>query len=169
MKNIYKKVTLLLLAVVFLSSCERDDPEVELVAIGDMAGEWYVTYQVETSPGVFEDVFGVGYTQLITYNTSENTPDSMFIDDLEHFWEYKTIVGVDRANRTFSAPSGENFYYDSDGVVVTNGKVIIGGGESRTGVKTDSIYFEVAFGDDPNGFTYRVSGHRRTGFVEDEF
>ncbi|MEJ8758206.1 lipid-binding protein [Pontibacter sp. H259] len=162
-------ITVLLLAVSFLSSCERDDPEVEMTAIGNMAGEWYVTHKVETSPGVFEDVFGVGYVTILTYNTSENTADFMFVDDLGHFWEYKTLVDVSPTDKSFSAPDGENLYYDSDGVSINNGKIIIGGGESRTGVKTDSIYYEVSFGDDDEGFTYIVSGHRRTGFAEDEF
>jgi hypothetical protein len=170
MKNRYTYIIALLFLLGALSSCERDDPEIEMTAIGDMAGEWYVTYKADTSgTGDLVDVYGVGYSQLITYNTSGNTADSMIVDDLGNFWEYKTIVGVNKAERTFSAPNGDNLYYDSNGVIINNGKIIIGGGESRTGVKTDSIYFEVAFGDDDTGLTYVVSGHRRTGFLEDEF
>ncbi|WP_162428635.1 lipid-binding protein [Pontibacter pudoricolor] len=167
MKKIY--TIALLLTFGFLSSCERDDPEIEMTAIGDMAGEWYVTYMADTVGSDGPVDFGGGHSLLLTYNTSANTTDSMIVDDLENFWEFKTIVNANKAERTFSAPNGDNLYYDSNGVIINNGKIIIGGGESRTGVKTDSIYFEVAFGDDPDGLTYIVSGHRRTGFLEDEF
>jgi hypothetical protein len=169
MKIRYTYIIALLFVLGTFSACERDDPEIEMTAIGDMAGEWYVTHKVETSPGVFEDIFGVGYVVINTFNTSENTPDSMFVDDLGHFWDYQALVNVERASKTFSAENAENLNYDSNGVTISNGKIIIGGGQSRTGVETDSIYYEVSFGDDDDNFTYIVSGHRRTGFEEDEF
>ena len=34
--------------------------------------------------------------------------------------------------------------------------------------KTDSILFNVSFEDDVPGTVYRVSGYKRTGFLEDE-
>jgi hypothetical protein len=46
--------------------------------------------------------------------------------------------------------------------------VIKDGGRSKTGVKTDSIYMVVEFSDDL-GTDYEISGHMRTGFVEDEY
>ena len=53
-------------------------------------------------------------------------------------------------------------------ILVKEGKVIKDGGRSKTGVKTDSIYMVVEFSDDL-GTDYEISGHMRTGFVEDEY
>ena len=54
-------------------------------------------------------------------------------------------------------------------MIIKSGKIIPDGGKSKTGVVTDSISFVVGFGDDTPGFEYVVSGHRRTGFVEDDY
>ena len=48
------------------------------------------------------------------------------------------------------------------------GKIIADGGVSKTGVVVDSIYIKATFSDDP-GTEYEITGHRRTGFVEDDY
>ncbi|MBC5773832.1 hypothetical protein H8S95_07140 [Pontibacter sp. KCTC 32443] len=168
----YTYIIALLFVLGVFSSCDRDDPDVEMTAVGDMAGEWYVTYQVQTGSGTPEPFAG-GYHQHLTYNTAGNT-DSMFVDEFgtialsqTNTFHYKTAVGINRADRTFSTQNNLNLY-DNNSVTINNGKVIIGGGRSRSGVKTDSIYYEVSLSDRPDT-TFIVSGHRRTGFEEDEF
>ena len=160
----------LLLSVGILTSCEKDDPEVELTSVKQAAGQWNVTYKVETSPGVFEDIFHVGYTHLSTYNTAANTGEQIWVDDEGNFWDYKVKSNFDPSNLTLSGSELENTSYESK-VTITDGKIILDEGRSKTGVQTDSIYFRVSFNDDdePYGTIYHVSGHRVTGFVEDEF
>jgi hypothetical protein len=167
-----KKLQLYLLALLsiagLLSACEKDDPEVGYTAIGKATGEWWVTYQVETSPGVFEVV--VGHVPLLSYNTADNAPNQIWLDEA-NIWPFKFKSGFDGSTMSFTTTNaasivksgGNNFT-----VTVTGGKVILGGGLSKTKVPTDSIYFQAEFSDDP-GTIYRISGHRRTGFLEDEY
>jgi hypothetical protein len=168
MKKIYLYLLALISTTGFLSACEKDDPEVGHTAIGKAAGEWWVTYQVETDPGVFEDL--VGYVPLLSYNTSDNSPNQIWLDE-GNVWPFKFKSGFDGNTMSFTATNaasivksgGNNFT-----VTVTTGKVILGGGLSKTKVPTDSIYFQAEFSDDP-GTIYHISGHRRTGFLEDEY
>ena len=51
---------------------------------------------------------------------------------------------------------------------VLEGKVINDAGRSKSGVVTDSIYIKAVFSDDP-GTEYEMAGHRRTGFLEDDY
>ena len=147
-------------------SCQ-DDLEPGGTKVQDLAGEWWVKYEVETSPGAFEDVAG-GYYKMMTYNTAANT-DEIWIDDIAHFWDYKVKAPVTLTSKSFAVTGAANASYES-AVTIENGVVIIGGGTSISGVQTDSIHFVASFDDDSPAFgtKYRVSGHRRTGFLEDE-
>lgn len=53
-------------------------------------------------------------------------------------------------------------------ITITDGKILKGGSVPASGTTTDSIVFFLKLGNDPANRTYRVSGYRRTGFVEDE-
>ncbi|WP_161890091.1 lipid-binding protein [Pontibacter russatus] len=175
MKKTYLYFLAILLSVGFLSSCERDAPEIEYTSTFPVSGEWWVTYKVETSPGVFVDAGG-GYSTLLTYNTSDNSGDSIWIDDQGHFWTYKVKAPVNMQNLTFGVEEAPNAAYESM-VTIADGKVLLNAAESKTGVQTDSIYFKVSFSDEededenvtPYNTIYHVSGHRRTGFLEDDF
>jgi hypothetical protein len=164
-----KKAICLFSMIIFLSACDDyPEPEVEYTSTFPVSGEWWVTYKLETEPGVFVDLLG-SYQKLLTYNTAANTPDSLWIDDVGHFWDFKCKAAADIPNRSFATEESDNVSYESK-VRIINGKVILDGGRSTSGVVTDSIYFEVLFDDDstPFGTTYIVSGVRRTGFLEDE-
>jgi hypothetical protein len=170
MKKIYFFLLLITTAACF-SACEKDDPEVGYTAIGKATGEWWVTYQVETSPGVFEDIFHLGHTPLLSYNTADNAPNQIWLDDQGNFWPFKFKSGFEAGTMTFSATNAPSIVQSNNKnftATVTGGKVILGGGLSRTKVVTDSIYFQIEFSDEP-GTIYHASGHRRTGFLEDEF
>jgi hypothetical protein len=171
MKKIYLYLLALISTAGLLSACEKDDPEVGYTAIGKATGEWWVTYKVETSPGTFEDIYQVGYTPLLSYNTSDNAANLIWLDDQGNFWPYKFKSGFEGSTMTFSATNAPSIVQSGGNnftVNITEGKVILGGGLSKTKVPTDSIYFQAEFSDDP-GTIYHVSGHRRTGFLEDEF
>jgi hypothetical protein len=170
MKKIYLYLLALITSAGFLSACEKDDPEVGYTAIGKAAGEWWVTYQVETSPGVLEDVYQLGHVPLLTYNTSDNAPNQIWLEDA-NIWPFKLKAGFDGSNMSFSAANAPSIVQSNDQnftATVTNGKVLLGSGLSKTKVATDSIYFQIEFSDDP-GTLYHLSGHRRTGFLEDEY
>jgi hypothetical protein len=169
-----------LFAYIFIASAAmigvscQEDLEPGGTKAQDMAGEWWVTYQIQSSPNVFEDVGG-GYYKLMTYNTASDT-EEIWIDDLAHFGPFKIKSPAQTSDLTFSATGATSVVpYDEDddgnplflGITLNNGKVLTGEGLSISGVKTDSIYMEVEFDVDP-GTIYYVSGHRRTGFLEDE-
>jgi hypothetical protein len=165
MKNIIKFLGIVAFAAM-VTACQPE-PDPGGTKVQDMAGEWWVHYEVETSPGVFEDVVG-GYYKMMTFNTASNS-DTLWVDDLAHFWTYKVKVAANPSEKTFSVTE-QTEIKAKVGVTVENGQILTGKGKSVSGVTTDSICFFVSFEDDsPSyGTKYRVSGHRRTGFLEDE-
>ena len=127
------------------------------------------------------------YSEVITSNTSANVNTEILLSDyvdpngnFGNFWTYKIKAQIDPATKKFSADevtstatyNGELYNIK---VNVANGQIFPKGGLSKTGVVTDSIYFEIQFEDDTdddgNGFshTYVAHGHKRTGFTEDDY
>jgi hypothetical protein len=194
-----KNSTIILLAFVlfsaFLVSCEKldslDDPKdlkIDKTATYPMNGEWWVTYKLDDGTGALVDagiVFGIGelgHLKVLSYNTVENVSTKMWITDVDqldydasgNFWSYRVVTNLSLKDKSFSVDTASNAAYTSDGdpynikVTIKNGTVILNGGRSRSGDVTDSIAYEAEFSDDP-GTIYHVSGHRRTGFFEDEY
>ena len=150
---------LILFAILFLVSCKKDfDPGTTNTA--KMSNGWWCNFTLGGS-----DVYGLGYRFLSTYNTASNT-DSIWVDDLENFWEFKCKAKFDPTTLTFSATNAPNEYYGIT-VNITDGKILPNAGHSLSGNKTDSIYMKVNFSDDPTN-TYEIAGTARTGFVEDD-
>ena len=125
---------------------------------------WWVNYYVGGVALLPKPVF------YSTYNTSANQNDSMWIDDLGQFWDFKGKVALNYQALTFSSPLSVNVYY-ADTAKIANGKILHLGGHSRLGFATDSIYMELQFSDDssPYGTTYVLQGTARTGFVGDDY
>lgn len=166
MKNILKFLGIAAVAALAVSCQQEPDPGGTQVQ--DMAGEWWVHYEVETSPGTFEDVVG-GYVKLMTFNTASNS-DTIWITDLDHFWEFQVKAAASPSTKEFSITEETEIVHGAD-VTIEDGKVLTGKGKSISGVTTDSIHFVVSFSDEipvPYETKFRVSGHRRTGFLEDE-
>jgi hypothetical protein len=150
-----------------LASCENEI-EPGQNALMKMSNEWWGQIYVPDGNGGLTDA-GYGYQHFLTSNTSSGTSDSLFVDDFDNFFELKAKVACDINTLTFTTngtPVRERY---TDGtVIIENGKIIINGAKSATGVTVDSLYFEAEFDWDP-GQVYIVAGHARTGFLEDDF
>ncbi len=174
MKKIFYNFIYLLLFAFILSSCEKD--EIGGTATEEMAGEWYVTVvAVDADDNVLyedEDLYGMGYIHLDTYNTSSNSTSEMWIDDNENFWEFKNKVNIDLKNLTFEIDSADNEYYDMK-VHIENGRILKGAATTPSGSVADSIVFNITFDDDgyiAAGYwhAYRIAGYRYTGLTNDD-
>lgn len=161
--------TFLVSASLFWSGCQ-EDPEPGGTATQDVAGEWWVRVYIDDGVGALdENDMVLDYVKLMTFNTASNSPDSLWIYDVDHIWEFQVKAGFDKTSKTFSVSQGQNVSYDSQ-VTIADGQVFLGQGRSSSGVQTDSIYFVATFSDDAPayGTEFIVAGHRRTGFLEDE-
>jgi Lipid-binding putative hydrolase len=158
MKQIALYFILLITLNTLFSSCSKDLPDPGGTGAEKLSGEWFVKV---TFDGNTTD-----YIKIMTYNTAANN-DSLWIDDLESFWQFKVKAKFDGGGLTFATANAQNGYYDSK-VTISNGKVIQNVSTTESGAVVDSIYFEAKFDDDPDNLTYIFSGHMRSGFLEDE-
>ena len=152
--------------VLGLASCENEvDPGQN--AVKQMSNEWWGQIYVPDGSGGLEDI-GEGYQHLLTSSTASGTADSIFVDDFDGLLQLKAKVACSVNDLTFTTNGAAVTERYTDGtVVIGNGKIIIDGGRSTSGVVVDSIYFEAEFDWEP-GQVYILAGHGRTGFLEDE-
>lgn len=180
-----KKIVYLFAAVLLFASCEKD--EIGGTATEALAGQWYVHVDAVDENGdvVYSgaDIFGLGTFMLLTYNTASNTADTLFVDDLKNFWDFKVKVSCNTSDRTFGNTGfADNYKYEC-GVKITDGKVLPQAATTPSGMPADSIVFFVEFDDDLDededgnvvyvpeayGFkNYRIAGYRYTGFTNDD-
>ena len=128
----------MLLCMAF-TSCQKE--EIGGTATESLAGEWYLMASVDGSP-----IYGPFH--LLTYNTSANNPNEIWIDDKSNFYEFKVKGTGDINTLTFSAANAQNQYYDCT-VNITNGKIIKNGGTQNNGSPADLLMMDVEFSDDP--------------------
>jgi hypothetical protein len=163
MKKVLYFATLLLCMA--FTACEKED--IGGTATQNLAGEWYVEANIVDDDGsVIEDPYGLGHFHILTYNTSANNPNEIWIDDSKNFWDFKVKATGDINSQTFSASSAQNVKYDCT-VTVTNGKIIKNGGVQNNGSPADYITMDVEFSDDP-GTIYRLEGVRYSGLEEND-
>jgi hypothetical protein len=162
MKNIFFKLTILLILAAFVSCDLGKNPEVGGTSVQDMTGDWYVEL-LDIDGNVLYPYF-----QFSTYNLSSNIADSIWIDDHET-WPMKIKVPVKYSDLGFSASDTlyNNYYSEGLWIRIIEGKVIKDAAKSIGGNTTDSIRLVFEAGDD-EGVQYVYQGHRRTGFLEDE-
>lgn len=169
-----KKYILYITFISFLfAACDKkDDFENENSKTVDVAGDWFVQHNHHVYGS---DPFGFGITNALTFNTSSDISDSIWLSDEGHAWDYKVKVPCDVAKLTFggadTAINSVSGYPIK--VVVRNGKILKAASLQPSGTMADSIYYEIWFEDldAETGIdhdTLIVSGFRRTGFVEDE-
>jgi hypothetical protein len=164
-------------SAVLVSSCDQDDPNIKSTSGAAIAGEWYVTAEVDG------DDIGLGHFKIITSNTAADVASEMLVSDYVepnsesgNFWSFVVKANVSPENKTFTASEvTSTAIYEEEPypikVNILNGAILPGQGHSKTGVATDSIYFEIQFEDDSPSFgtTYVIAGHKRTGFTADDY
>jgi hypothetical protein len=168
--NIKSSLCVLLLLIAFGSCKKEANPGG--TAVQSLSGEWWV--KLDNGKDA-TGTFGPDYYSFTTYNTAANKPDSMWVDDdasqttANPFWDIKGKVGTNVSNNTFSGNAVANQDYIST-FTITNGKVLPNAARAPgSGDKTDSIYFEIKFSDDPVPSTiHKVGGYKRTGFGQDD-
>lgn len=161
-----------------LSSCEKD--EIGGTATQEMAGDWYVTVTAVDDAGntVFSDdeLFGLGKIHMLTFNTSDNAANKLYVYDEGNFWNFKVKTSCDQDNMTFATNNSgvaNNESGDDIEVTVTDGKILKQAGRQNNGSPADSIVFYVSFSDDtyPAAYgyaKYKVSGVRYSGLTEND-
>lgn len=168
-----KKLTYILatLAVVLgLASCGKDD--IGGTATEAVAGDWYVSaVQLDDNGNVADaDPFGFGSQRfhLLTYNTSSNRSDTLFVDDegnLGDFgMDFKSKVPLNLAEASFGSADSVYNYREGNKVVISDGKILYKAGHQNNGSVADSITFKLAVG----GYIFRISGIRYSGLAEND-
>ena len=151
-----------LLVLVSFSSCDKGgEPNPGGTTVEKFAGDWFISATDTDGATVFE------HELHSTYNTSAND-NTLWIDDHENGYEIKCKVTVNLADGTFTATDSENLV-DGSLVTITNGKIEKGAGLSQAGHVVDKITFTAHFDYDAAGYNIIYEGHKRTGFLEDEY
>lgn len=174
-KIVYIAASLLLCLTVF--SCSKED--IGGTATESMAGDWYVICDaVDENGQVVEEDFNEGYFHILTYNTAENVPTKLYVDDEENMLGLKVVATADMNAMTFSTPDTldvECGYasYVNGRAIVTNGKIIKNGGHQKNGSVADSISFYVEYSMDELAANYdykkyHFHGIRYSGLVEND-
>ena len=160
-KNNIIKILFGILIITSFSSCdEGGDPNPGGTTTQELAGDWYIT--ISNAAGVVQ----VDHALHSTYNTAAND-NTMWIDDAKNGWWLKCKITVNLADGTFTATAQPNTI-DSGTVTITEGKIEKGAGLSKAGHVVDKISFKAVFSYDP-ATKLTFVGHKRTGFLEDEY
>ncbi|MER2996020.1 lipid-binding protein [Pontibacter populi] len=162
MRQKYTYILILFLTLGFVSACDDDDDvEIGYTATYPLSGDWTVTLSLETAPGQFEPL--ADHLELLIYNTSENVPTEVWIDDHGNIDDFKVKTPSDARARTFGGSSLTNENGDNQ-ISIANGQVFLDAVRVNE-ILRDSIYFQLSFSDDTTpGTVYHVYGHRSTGF-----
>ena len=170
----------LLFGITF-ASCSKED--VGGTATESMAGDWYVTVEAVAEDGtVIDDDFNGGRVHMLTYNTAENVPTKMYIDDLGttngEFLGMKAQITCDPGTMTFAsdgivANETSHSKYVSDQLQILNGKILLKAGRQNNGSVADSIDFYMKYTEDTYATVYEYSmyhihGVRYSGLVEND-
>jgi lipid-binding putative hydrolase len=168
-KNNFIKVLFGIFLVTSLNSCdEGGDPskeEIGMTTTGAYAGDWYVT--LTDSDGITL----VEHALHSTYNTAAND-NTMWIDDHSNGYVVKSKIFMNTATGSFFANDALNINDGGDNdttVTITGGQITKYGAVSKGGHPVDRIQFRVHYSYDPDGYDIIYDGHKRTGFLEDEY
>lgn len=160
-----------------LASCEKEN--VGGTATQAMSGDWVMTFSDGTNS--YDIPHG------LTFNTSDNVSDEIWVTDVTRFWNFKVKAKCDQSTLTFATDGWvdntdctmEVEYTDDEGVVrkktvpyeckirITNGKITLNGETLPSGRVVDVISYDIEFDDDDPGNVWHATGHRYTGFQED--
>ena len=159
------KITFIIIAIVtvFSLSCHKSFDPGTTNAQKAASGWWVTSVPNGASAAGAKHIF------INTYNTSEGG-DSLWVDDVRHSvtrFRFKSKAKIDFNALTFTASNSTNLYTAANTVNITEGKILLKGGHSASGVITDSLYFKIKFSN--NDTTLIVSGVARTGYIEDDY
>jgi hypothetical protein len=163
MKKAINKIALISILFIGLVSCENDgyeDYKQENSPSVALNGEWYIDI-IKASNGSVQ-------VEHALHKTYDSNDGKMYIDDAKNGWWLKGKLNVNTADLTFNTSNEPNLNDPGSTFTITEGKIIKNAAKSKTGVVVDSIYFKAEFSYEP-GAIYIHSGHRRTGFLEDEY
>ena len=140
-----------------LASCEKED--VGGTATQAVSGDWVITFTDGT------DSWDIPHG--LTFNTSANVPDEIWVSDAGKFWDFKVKAKCDQSTMTFATDGWvDNAAYECK-VRITNGKIVKNGVTLPSGRVADMISYDIEFDDDEPGNVWHATGHRYTGFQED--
>jgi hypothetical protein len=169
MKSNIIKIFLGAFTIVYFASCSDkgyDDYDNGGTPTQAMNGEWFID--------ITDAETGDVYVQHAFHKTFDDNNGQMFISDRlgpgpDDFsgWYLESRVNADVKTLTFSAADAPNLA-DGSIVNITDGKIFKNAAHSRAGNVVDSIYFKGQFDYDP-GTILIFAGHKRTGFLEDEY
>ena len=165
-KNNFIKVLFSIFLITSLVSCdEGGDPDPGMTTTGNFAGDWFITL-TDTDGHVL-----VEHALHSTYNTAAND-NTMWLDDFENGYYIKSKIFMNTATGQFSATDALNIHdggSDDSTVTITEGQIIKNGATSKSGHVVDKITCRIHYSYDAPGYDIIYEGHRRTGFLEDEY
>jgi len=161
-KNNFIKILFSILILTAFTSCdEGGNPDPGKTTTGQFAGDWFISLTDSDGASIAD------HALHYTYNTAAND-NTLWIDDKKNGYWIKCKITVNVADGTFSATASENLI-DGSFVTITDGKFEKGAGVSKAGHKVDKISFRAHFDYDKDGYDILYEGHKRTGFLEDEY
>jgi hypothetical protein len=170
MKTILKLLSLSYF-VIFLSGCETyEDYTIDHSPIYPLCGQWVVKFtDVTAIPNVTS-----GWMIVNTFNTADNSTTQMWIRSatssatfLERFCGK---IDCNTGTQTFEGGPASNTFYTAAPLptfTITEGKIETGAYLTATGGISDKITFTIT-DSRKTGITFKVTGFRRTRWLEDE-
>lgn len=169
--KIINKITILCFFLIFATGCETyKDYEIEYSPVYPLCGEWLVRF---TDTSVTPNVTS-GLIVLSTFNTADNSTNRMWIrttsTSAAYPGKFDGKIDCNVAGKSFSGENTKNTYYTATPVptfTITEGIVLMYGYDTATGGKSDKISFMMT-DTRKTGKVYKVSGFRRTRWLDDE-
>ncbi len=159
--NLIKVFFAVLICTSFTACDEGGDPDPGMTNTGKFAGDWFITLTDTDGEVIVENVLHA------TYNTAAND-NTMWIDDMENGYYIKSKFTINN-DGTFAAVDSANLLDEGTTVTITEGKIVKNGAVSKGGHTVDKISFRVHYSYDDPGYDVLYEGHKRTGFLEDEY
>lgn len=177
-----KLIAILIIAATFsLGGC-RKLPDLGKSATVNMSnGYWVTAYSsvnglvsaTASNSGMYNHVF------FNTYNTSANTTDSIWVDDIGALgnlnsanagYDFKVTAPANYTALTFNSSGFLTNWSpnNSTSAQIVKGVIFPKGGKSPTGIATDSIYIQVVFQGN-TADTLTVEGVAFTGYPGDNY
>jgi hypothetical protein len=165
------------LSLTVIMSCDLGgQPDPGGTSTKDYAGDWFINIKDAAGTSI------VDHALHATYNSSSND-NTLWIDDwitrlgpasstnVPSGYNLRSKVTIDLNNGTFNCTKQPNLNETANPnstVTITEGKIEKGAALSKGGHAVDKISFKAEFSYDP-GVIIFFEGHKRTGFLEDEY